>query len=117
MNMSEVIEEHRLLVGAENVHLSLGPKATSEIVREELRKLREKETVFCSFSELEQKKAEIARLRNTIDKIWELHSQGKDFFHLVDIVPDVDLDADTKWMQVNKEKGIVSHKEAKEIFD
>lgn len=41
LTFDEVIEEHRTLIQAERVRVSLVPKATPETLREELRKIRE----------------------------------------------------------------------------
>ncbi|CAN0592642.1 unnamed protein product, partial [Laminaria digitata] len=45
LTFDDVIEAHRVEVGAEKVHISLGNKATPEGLAEELRKIREKNRI------------------------------------------------------------------------
>ena len=112
-----VIEEHKKLVGAEKVYLSLGPNANAENVKTALEEIRIKTKEYNYFSELEQEKAKVARLLAIIKSISKLgqtdfleyDNQHKDvtklkreIFNLTDLFADVDLDEDTKWMKLNR---------------
>lgn len=113
-----VIEEHRVLVGAEKVHLSLGPGANPGNIKTALEEIRIKTNEYNSFSDLEKEQAKVARLRARISRICKLgktdfekyNEQHEDvtklkreIFSLTDLVADVDLDKDTEWMKLNRE--------------
>lgn len=131
-DIDAVIEEHRKLVGAEKVHLSLGPNANAENIRSSLEEIRNKSKQYNDFSELEQEKAKVARLRARLSRICNLGQTDfreydkqhedvtklkREIFNLTDLVPDVDLDKDTEWMQLNRESSRQAYLDKYKIFE
>ncbi|HDZ51560.1 hypothetical protein LCGC14_0111360 [marine sediment metagenome] len=114
--IADVIEEHRLLVGADEVRLPLGPEATAENLEAELARLREASHVYNSFTGLEQAEAKIARFREkfrrirkltqreTITSIEDLDGKLRNIFLEADWLIDVDQEADTAWIVKQREK-------------
>lgn len=68
----EVIEEHRLEVGAKAVHISLGPEATPEKLRDELSKQRDIFREWDAFPELLRAQAEMAQLKARLRRLGKL---------------------------------------------
>ena len=127
-----VIEEHRKLVGAEKVHLSLGPNANAENIKSTLEEIRIKSNKYNSFSDLEKEQAKVARLRSRLSRICKLGQTDfkeydkqhedvtklkREIFNLTDLVPDVDLDKDTEWMQLNRENSRRTYLDRYKIFE
>jgi hypothetical protein len=118
--IEDVIEEHRLAIGAEKVHVTLGDSATPEGLRQTLAQMRADQAEFDSYSDLEKAQAHIARLRSVLRAITrlsqrtvsemaaetpEMQELKSRIFLLTDLVPDVDLEADVKYMRARREKG------------
>lgn len=127
-----VIEEHRQLVGAEKVHLSLGPDANAENIRSSLEEIRNKTKQYHEFSELEQEKAKVARLRARLSRICKLGQTDyrkfseqhedvtklkREIFNLTDLIADIDLEKDTEWMKLNRENWKKAYFEEYKIFE
>ena len=127
-----VIEEHRVLIGAEKAHLSLGPGANPSNVKTALEEIRIKTKEYNYFSELEQEKAKVARLLAIIKSISKLgqtdfleyDNQHKDvtklkreIFNLTDLIADIDLEKDTEWMKLNRENWKKAYFEEYKIFE
>ncbi|WP_411839671.1 hypothetical protein [Paracoccus sp. ME4] len=102
----DVIEAHRLAVGARKVHVTLGPEATPERLEECLAKARHHAAVFGSFRLEERQAAFIARLRKTLRKIDRL-ARTQDYggiLVLTDMIVDVDQAQDLRHMAAAREK-------------
>lgn len=99
LTIEDVIEAHRQLVGAQKVHVSLGPNATPENVASELAALHAKITLFSSFRR-EELEAQIARLHRVLRDI-ALHvrrGETKEIIDTTDFVADFDVEKDMRWM-------------------
>lgn len=112
--IDDVIEEHRVRIGADKVHVTLGSNPTPEGVEQELIKLEEKSKIYASFTREEQLNAQIFRLRAVLRNVAkkchrQLHeetvpvSRLLEIFSLVDLVPDVALEQDIEWMTNNRD--------------
>ena len=103
---ADVIEDHRVAVGAASVHVSLGPEATPENLALELERLRQEGDLFASFTVEEQLGAQVARLRSLLDSIDQLARQGDTgaIISAVDMVPDVDMVDDIGFMAEARRK-------------
>lgn len=104
--ISDVIEAHRLAIGADRVHVSLGPKATPELVAKELAKLQAKSAIFAAFRLEEQLEAQIARLRGVISDVARHVRLGEtdQILSKTDWIVDVDLEGDIRSMFDAREK-------------
>lgn len=102
----DVIEAHRLAVGAKKVHVTLGPEATPDGLEASLARSRQEAAVFGSFPIEERQLAFIARLRGTIRKIDRLarHENYKGILRLTDMIVDVDMVEDLRHMAAAREK-------------
>lgn len=101
-----IIEAHRVAVGAEKVHVTLGPDATPEGVEAGFAKLRQEAAAFEGFPVEERQLAFIARLRGTLRKIDGL-AHEKDFegiVRLTDMIVDVDMVEDLRYLAAEREK-------------
>lgn len=103
--IDDVIEEHRVRIGADKVHVTLGSNPTPEGVEQELIKLEEKSKIYASFTREEQLNAQIFRLRAVLRNVAKkCHRQlYEEIFSLVDLVPDVALEQDIEWMTNNRD--------------
>lgn len=72
MTFDEVIEEHRVKIGANRVHVSLGPDATPETLREELERQRKVGEEWNSFPIELRLRAEIEQLHERLRRICRL---------------------------------------------
>ncbi len=112
----DVIENHRVAVGADNVRVSLAPGATPDELEKELVRLREKTGYYTSFSELERERAKVARLRAKLRRVArhcarpldaskaDLEACLSKVFNEADLIFHVDLDGDLVWMEEQREK-------------
>ena len=131
-DIDAVIEEHRKLVGAEKVHLSLGPNANAENIKSALEEIRIKSNAYNSFSDLEKEQAKVARLRSRLSRICKLGQTDfkkydeqhedvtklkREIFNLTDLVPDIDLEKDTEWMKLNRENPRKAYFDKHKIFE
>lgn len=103
---ADVIEDHRVAIGAASVHVSLGPEATPENLAVELERLRRECDLFASFTVEEQLGAQVARLRALLDGIDRMARQGDTdaIISAVDMVPDVDMVDDIRFMAEARRK-------------
>lgn len=126
MTFDEVIEEHRQLVGAESVRISLGPKATPENLREILRKERETMAEYESFSEAERQAALKHRLKGYLSKCFravqklDLRDPNQlavrnEVMGYSDIIPDVAAHEDIPWMLEQRKKKALPCPERKSV--
>lgn len=102
----DVIEAHRLAVGAGSVHVTLGPEATPEKLEESFARVRKDAAAYNAFSVEERQEAFIARLRGTLGKIDHLARQ-KDhdgILRLTDMIVDADFVEDTRFLAKAREK-------------
>jgi hypothetical protein len=116
LSFEDVFEDHRTKVGAEYVSFTLGPEATPEGLAEVLETIRAVSARYNSFTDLEKKEAEVARLRSVMgetirfaqghhdDSREELLQRLSKVFGKLDMVADVNLDKDIKWMIEQREK-------------
>jgi hypothetical protein len=114
--IDDVIEEHRVLVGAEEVRVTLCPGATAENLATELAFAREASRVYNSFTDLEKAEATIARFRAKFGRIRNLTSRGQksstdtyekklhEIFLEADWLVHVDQANDTAWMVAQRVK-------------
>lgn len=120
MTFDEVIEDYQIKMGADKVHVDLGPEATPDGLMGELRKLAEKENKYNSFPEVAQLKAVIARYKERLSEIGKLgqvdirkwiedaenDTVNKKLIQLktrinqlTDMFPDVDLERDIEFCE------------------
>lgn len=112
----DVIEKHRLLRGASQLRVTLGPGATPDTLDEELHKLNIKTDEYGSYTDLERTQAQVARQRAIFARICTLTRtpEGADvdvlseklsqIFLAADFIPDVDIEEDIAFMQAQREK-------------
>lgn len=116
VKIDEVAEEWRQRTGSESVHLSLGPNATAENIREILEKIGAENSEFDQFTELEQAKALIHRLKKNHSTIYKIHQRKLDevmsererkisneVFRICDMIPDRTPE-DLVWLKEQKTK-------------
>ena len=116
-SFAEVIEGHRLAIGASQVRVSLGPEATPDGLAASLEALRLTGAIYASFTELEREQAKVHRLRGVLGEVSRLTTTPFDglppeevqrrmsaIFDLTDLVPDVDLDGDIAWMRAERDR-------------
>lgn len=116
-SFAEVIEDHRLAIGASQVRVSLGPEATPDGLAAALEGLRRTGSVYASFTEVERERAKVHRLRGVLGEVSRLTTTPFDgvtpeevqrrmsaIFDLTDLVPDVDLEGDIAWMRAERER-------------
>jgi hypothetical protein len=72
--IKDVIEEHRLLVGAEDVHVTLAEGATPEGLKVELENIRQLQAKYNSFPEVLKQTAQVISLKR---RLWEIASMCK----------------------------------------
>ena len=115
MTFEEVVEEHCRIVGANKVHLSLGPGATPENIREILRKERETMENYYSFSESERQAAVKARLKRYLSNCFKAVRKldisdpnqlavRNEVMKWSDIIPDIATKEDIPWMLEQRKK-------------
>ena len=112
MTFDDVLEEHRRSIGAEKVHVTLGPDATPERLRGALADLRARSEAYGSFTEAERLAAEVARLRKLVSRLGDLAGDTRrgaderlsEISDLTDMVADVDLDEDMAFMAAERRK-------------
>lgn len=106
MTFDEVIEEHRQAMGASSIHVSLGPEATPDGLKDVLAALKVQGEIYGSFSEAERRAAEVHRLRTLITEISRTaanpdvspEARLRQIADMTDMIPDVDLDLDIAFM-------------------
>ena len=120
----DVIENHRVATGADNVRVSLAPGATPDGLENELKRLRAKNRYYDSFSELERERAKVARLHDKLRKVAQhcarpldaskadLESCLSKVFTEADLIFQVDLEGDVAWMERQREKAGIAFPEA-----
>lgn len=113
----EVIEAHRQAIGASQVRVTFGPAATPDGLAASLEWLRLTGATYAGYSEVEQERAKVHRLRAVLGEVSRLTTAPFDglppeevqrrmsaIFGLTDLVPDVDLEEDIAWMQAERER-------------
>jgi len=112
----DVIENHRVAVGADSLRVTLAPGATPDGLEKELAQLRKKNSYYNSFSELERERAKVARLRNQLRRVAKHCARPLDaskadletclnkVFFEADLIFHVSLDQDVGWMESEREK-------------
>lgn len=95
-----VIEAHRLSVGAESVHVDLAVGATPEGLANELAQVRALSQDHQAFRPEERAEAQIARLRALLREVDRLVRTGETraIISKLDMIPEVKLPCDTEWM-------------------
>lgn len=71
-SLEGVIEQHRQNIGAERLHVCLGPKATPETLKVELERVQGKLAAFDAFPETTQLRAELAQAKDRLRQIGKL---------------------------------------------
>lgn len=117
--IEDVIEEQRILMGASELRVTLGPDATPDSLSEVLNALRERTELYNAFTPLEQKEAEVFRLRKIMRSALEITQRPlsesaedsskrlSDIFLKLDAISDVDLEEDTmRMISERKRKGL-----------
>ena len=128
--IDEVIEAHRVKIGADKVHISLAPGATAEHVQKFFDDMTVLKDRYNSFSPLEQEKAKVARLRALLSRICKLGKRRLDdnlsqdtidlkhqIFSLTDMIADVDMDKEIEWMELNRKSSKEAYLRRYEIFN
>lgn len=87
--IEDVIEEHRLAVGAEDVSVTLAEGATPEGLRAELAAIRELNERYEKFPEVLKQQAQVISLKK---RLWEIASMCKR--NVVDATPKTEKDYD-----------------------
>ena len=120
----DVIENHRVAVGADSFRVTLAPGATPDGLEKELAQLRKKNSYYNSFSELERERAKVARLRNQLRRVAKHCARPLDaskadletclnkVFFEADLIWHVDLERDVAWMEEQREKAGIAFPEA-----
>ena len=67
--IAEVIEAHRIKIGAKHLHVSLGPNATAESIRAELEHIENEDKVLDKYDALKIMEARLAHAINRLGEI------------------------------------------------
>lgn len=102
----DVIEAHRLAVGAESVHVTLGDGATAEGLARSFDEVRAQTSLLNAFSAEERLEAQVARLRKLLRKIDRMARGGDcgSIIRAVDMIPDVVMVDDLHCMAGERRK-------------
>ena len=111
-SIENVIEAHRIKVGADRLHVSIAKGCTPEQLDRELTNLENQFEKYNSFTPLEQERAKVARLRarlKTIAKMCqkdvrepeteEMRNFRLAIFAIADVWAEASLPEDTKFME------------------
>ena len=114
LTFDTVIEEHRLKVGADRVHVTLGPDATPEGLAAEMERVRLDGELIDAFSEVEMERARTARLKRDITALARKATEAlqgseedrvralRDVSIADDMFTDTDMVEDLVWMVLDR---------------
>lgn len=114
LTFDTVIEEHRLKVGADRVHVTLGPDATPEGLAAEMERVRLDGELIGAFSEVEMERARTARLKRDITALARKATEAlqgseedrvralRDVSMADDMFTDTDMVEDLVWMVLDR---------------
>lgn len=115
-DFDEVIAKHKVLLGAKDMHVTLGDEATPENLDISLTDLGNSIQAYAAFSAEERLLAQIARLEGILETVNQIadtrvgetpgmaQTRLARIWSLTGSVPDVDLEVDTAFMQASRLK-------------
>ena len=114
--VSDVIEDHRVMVGAARLHVSLGPNATPDALENALERIRLDTAIFEGFSPEELEKAKTERFKRDIMGLAKIAAKARsgsaqdmraalDKIALADdMFVDTDMVSDMVWIVLSRKK-------------